>query len=145
MRNCRQHGFTLLELTVTITIMGMLAAVAIPAFTKYIRKAETSEVRVNLGTIAALERAWEVDHRSYLACPAVPAEVPKKKTKWKGSMEWTQLGFHPDGAVQYQYEVELTDKGFIARARGDLDGDDNVSLFEIRSEHLGLDRRDELE
>ena len=36
-------GFTLIELMIVVVILGVLAAVAVPAFIKYIRRAKTSE------------------------------------------------------------------------------------------------------
>lgn len=126
------HGFTLLELTVVLSIIGALVAVSVPAFEKYLRKARTADAVVDLGTIAVLERSYFVDHRAYLACPAAPAAVPKGvEVAWPGGEAWDKIGYHPEGAVRFQYEVELGAKGFVARARGDLDGDGLTSLFEI--------------
>ncbi len=44
----RNSGFTLIEMMITVAIIGILAAVAIPSFIDYIRAAKVSEVHENL-------------------------------------------------------------------------------------------------
>jgi type IV pilus assembly protein PilE len=72
----KQHGFTLIEMMIVIAIIGLLAAIALPAYQQYVRRSACEDAKAAItGTANLLER-----HRSqvnsYLTVGAVTQPVP---------------------------------------------------------------------
>lgn len=133
--------------------MGVLAAVAIPAFMKYVRRSKTSEATMNVRRMFDGAVAFYMTDRYGPDGQLLPRRFPQTTppspdrkfcedgddgfnadpSVWKHP-GWQELNFAVDGAHRYQYQFISvgtgTDAMFTARALGDLNCDGVLSTFE---------------
>lgn len=58
-------GFSLIELMIVVSIIGVLATIGIPLFKSYLLKAKMGEAKVMLGAIYTAEKAFYAEHEAY--------------------------------------------------------------------------------
>ncbi len=61
----KSTGFTLLELMITVAIIGILAAIVMPSYTKYVQKTKRADAKVELMKIAQMQESYFVQNMSY--------------------------------------------------------------------------------
>lgn len=78
----RPHGFTLMEVMITVVIIGILATIAYPSYTQYVIRSNRSAAQSFILGVANQQEQYNLDARQYATTMAilgatVPAEVSK--------------------------------------------------------------------
>lgn len=61
----RRRGFTLIELMITVVVVAILAAVAIPSYRDYVLRGKITEAHANLSELRLRAEKWFADNRTY--------------------------------------------------------------------------------
>ncbi|HEY2336990.1 MAG TPA: type IV pilin protein [Burkholderiales bacterium] len=61
----KQRGFTLIELMVTVAVIAILAAVALPSYSDYVKRGKIQEATTNLLAVRTKLEQYYQDNRRY--------------------------------------------------------------------------------
>jgi prepilin-type N-terminal cleavage/methylation domain-containing protein len=77
-----ERGFTLMELTVVIVIIAILAAVAVPLYINYVKDAQRTEAKGAIGAVVTAEQTYYQINNTYTVDTFVPdpAQNPGQQT-----------------------------------------------------------------
>lgn len=64
-KHTKVYGFTLMELMITVAIVGILAGIAYPSYTEFVLRSNRSEAQGELMLFANLQEQVFVDRRAY--------------------------------------------------------------------------------
>jgi type IV pilus assembly protein PilE len=69
-------GFTLIELMVAVAILAILAAIALPSYTRYVQRGDVAEGTQALAQYRVQMEQYYQDNRNYGAAPACGVAAP---------------------------------------------------------------------
>ena len=154
-RRASTSGFTLIELMIVVAIIGILSAVAIPAFMKYIRRSKTVEATMNIrklfdASVAYYESehaassgaivakmfpdsiGWSPAQGSCGTSVGMKCNPAAQASQWRNAT-WVALNFSVDDPFYYSYQYDSggsdATSTFAAWASGDLNKDGTYSYF----------------
>jgi type IV pilus assembly protein PilE len=130
----RMRGFTLLELLVTVAIVAILAAIALPSYSTYVNRTRARGAAADLVSMSlALENDFQktLVYPVYAAGTAVPA-LPANRT---GSLINDFSTWAPAQGTYYAYSLSSTSAGYTvtATAQGNVSCTLSLSSVNVRT------------
>lgn len=118
----KQKGFTLIELLITVAIIAILAAIAMPNYRQHVIRAKRAEAQSEMLTIANREEQYLLANRAYAdkstiesngyALPStVSAYYSYTITLGTGNLPTYTITFSPTGSQASDGDIAITSQG----------------------------------
>ncbi len=111
------QGFTLVELLAVVAMIGILAALAIVGYRRYLNASHSGDAKVIIGAIRVAEESYRAETLSYLGCSAdfalaslYPATPTGARRHWVNNSHgkvacWRLLNVVTDSPTRYGFAV----------------------------------------
>ena len=106
MKQTGQKGFTLIELMITVAIIGILASIAYPSYQGYVQRTTESEAKAALVSFATAMSQFYLDDMTYKGAAGSSTSPADTGSPWIFSPEVPIDG----GAKTYDLKVVSADK-----------------------------------
>ena len=103
-RRWRQAGFTLIEMLIVVTMVGILLSIAIPSYRESLRRARETALKENLNTLRQLVEQFQVDKQRGLQSldeliaegylRTLPKDITGTADTWQ--VEFCEIGASPE-------------------------------------------------
>ena len=100
----KQSGFTLVEVLVVVAVVGILAAIAVPAYGDYVRRAKVPDATATLANKRVQMEQWFQDNRDYTGGPPCTADTTSSQN----------FNFSCTGVTATTYTLQAVGKASMA-------------------------------
>ena len=135
-------GFAVAGMAISsvLFVVGVLAAVAIPAFMGYMHKAKKSEAQLELNKLGKNAKVLNITNAEFpvfdqpltpaASCCSTGGKCPGSVTDWQ-TPAWQALDFEVSEPHLYRYGFKSTKDSLEATAVGDLDCDGQEATYRL--------------
>lgn len=109
------RGFTLIELMITVAILSVIVAIAIPSYTGYVKTSKLQEAHNNIGALRIAEEAFFSENNAYFGGINTAAVAANSQGLWAAAAG-------SEGVVAFNYVVTTTPTSWSVTATGNLAG-----------------------
>ncbi|MFQ6610178.1 MAG: prepilin-type N-terminal cleavage/methylation domain-containing protein [Fidelibacterota bacterium] len=102
-----QNGFTLIEVLIVVVIIGILVAIAVPTYAKYVQKGYASDAKVSIKAILNAASVYEQ------TTGVSPSDIDVLETE--GYLEL-------DEAIKRKWQFEISETEIIATSLAEMEG-----------------------
>jgi prepilin-type N-terminal cleavage/methylation domain-containing protein len=143
-QSTKTAGFTLIELMIVVTLIGILGSIAIPGFLRYQMTSKRAEAYTNLVALAKAQKAYYAEFGTYISVLGEPittslvAPSPNKRPSGPVTTAFSLVGWTPEGNVYFDYDTCAPGGAgcactctvcFTAAAWSDLDDDGSMAGY----------------
>ena len=139
-------------LMIPTAFVGMMAAVAIPAFLQYQKQSRVDAASVELNRLGKALKVYYAEHASFPVGDAktlpdfptccglsstgqgIDGKCPSDAAAWKQDKIWSALDFSIDEATMFRFEYHSDGKTVTAHAIADLDCDGQFASHQLHVE-----------
>lgn len=109
MQQRHQAGFTLIEVMIVVVIIGILAAIAYPGYTEYVKRSYRTEGQALLNDVSARQERYFAQNNSYI----------------ESTDDYGKLGLSSANSTSEKYSLEISteenDAGYTLTATNRFD------------------------
>ena len=86
------HGFTMIELVITMAVVAILTAIALPAYTQYVQRSHRSDARLALMRAAQWMERYRTEwgtYRNATNLPTLPSDMAVSPAPGNGKTQYS--------------------------------------------------------
>lgn len=122
-----QRGITLLELTLVIVLIGLLAGMAIPALSSYVERARNNRAVGEIGRVSIELYRWRSNHGGMFPATLAGANIDMPADPWGNAYAYANVATTPQNDLRKDKNLNPINSDFDLYSNG-RDGETQRNL-----------------